>query len=649
MNEYLVPIIDREIFFGDPVIAGGKISPNGKYITFLKPYNGVRNIWIKEKADPFKSARPLTADQNRPIGSYFWSRDSKYILYVQDKGGDENFHVYSVNPSQEINLEQGVPDSVDLTPYDGIRAIIFHLPKSNHSELFVGINDRDKAWHDLYKVNMRNGHRNLILQNDIDFSSALFDLNDKLKVLSKTDADGGQEFLKEDNKKWKVFYSCSNIENASPYKFANDGRMYMVTDKGDDVDLSELLLIDIDSGDIEFVESDPLKKVDFGGAVFSDKTDELIGTSYTADKTKVYWRDKAFEADYKLLEERFGGAEISFTSGTEDEMTWIVFANKDTDPGSAYLFDRNTKETSFLYRPRPELPVAHLVEMKSVSYNSSDGLEIPGYISLPKTKSDKELPFVIMPHGGPWARDHWGYNSYAQFLTNRGYGVLMINFRGSIGYGKAFLNGGNLQWGKKMQDDITWGAKYLIENGIANKDRIAILGGSYGGYATLAGLTFTPDVFAAGVSIVGPSNLFTLLATIPPYWASALKMFHTRMGNPETEEGKTHLTEISPFFHANKIKAPLLVAQGNNDPRVKTAESNQIVAACRESGQDVQYLNFPDEGHGFAKPDNSMAFLAVTEKFLAQHIGGRYQEEIPDRLQKIINNVTVDPSASRTK
>lgn len=642
MSDYLTPIIDREIFFGNPEIAGGKISPDGKYVSFLKPLDGVRNIWVKEFNEPFESAIPITADKTRPIGAYFWSRDSRNVLYVQDKGGDENFHVYSVKPDDAIDPDLGVPHSTDLTPYDGIRAIIMSVPKSNHSTLIVGINDRDKAWHDQYEISIETGHRKLILQNDNQFSSAVYDLKDQLKILTRTTEDGGQEFLKQGKNGWERIYSCSNTETAAPYHFGKDGRLYMVSDKGDLVNLSQLLLLDINTKEVEFVESDPESAVDFGSTIFSDLRDELIGTSYTAAKTKIYWRDKEFEKDYNLLEARFEGAEVQFTSGTEDEMTWIVYINKDTDPGAAYLFDRKTKETSFLYRPRPNLPVDHLVQMQPASFTSSDGLEIPSYLTMPKTKGKSNLPAVIMPHGGPWARDYWGYNSYAQFLANRGYVVFMPNFRGSIGYGKSFQNAGNLQWGEKMQDDLTWAAKYLKDEGIADPKKIAILGGSYGGYATLAGLTFTPDVYAAGVSIVGPSNLFTLLETIPPYWASALKMFHIRMGNPETVEGKEQLKRQSPFFHADSIKAPLLVAQGDNDPRVKTAESNQIAVACRESGQDIQYLNFPDEGHGFANPDNSMAFLAVTEKFLAQHIGGRYQEDVPERLQKIIDEVTVN-------
>ena len=320
-----------------------------------------------------------------------------------------------------------------------------------------------------------------------------------------------------------------------------------------------------------------------------------------------------------------------------------MFSN-DRDAGSAYLFNRETKTLKFLYQPRPDLKQSDLVAMNPVRYKSLDGMEIPAYLSLPNVPNPKDLPSVLLVHGGPWARDYWGYNGFAQFLANRGYAVLQINFRGSTGYGKSFLNAAINQWGEKMQDDLTAGAQFLIDHEYANPSKIAIMGGSYGGYATLAGLTFTPVVYAAGVSIVGPSNLFTLLETIPPYWESARVMFHKRMGNPNTEEGRDQLKRQSPFFHAKNIKSPLMVAQGANDPRVKKSESDQIVLAMRDLNLDVAYLNFPDEGHGFANPKNNMAFIAAMEKFLADQIGGRYQQSVPDHLQKILDNVTVDIS-----
>lgn len=642
MSEWHVPLIDREIFFGNPEISGGQLSPDGQYLSFIKPLNGVRNIWVKGINESFDAARPVTADEKRPISGYFWSRDSAYILYVQDKDGDENYHVYSVRPHATDALE-GIPPSTNLTPIDQVRAFIYRVPKTDKGIIYVGLNDRDPAWHDLYKVDISSGNRELILLNTIQYNALYFDLKDRLRLATRSLPDGGTELLRFTDDEWVSLMTCSFEEDISPSRFHKDGRLYLVSNVGEDVDLTTLYLMDIADGSMTKVESDPLKEVDFGGIIYSELQEKLIGTVYTADKKRIYWQDDAFEADYQYLQDYFPDSEVSFGSGTEDEATYIVYANSDVDPGSAYLFDRVNKKVEFLYRPRPELPIEYLSPMVPVRYRSKDGLEIPAYLTVPKGKEPANLPAVMFIHGGPWARDYWGYNSYAQFLANRGYVVLQANFRGSTGYGKAFLNGGNGTWGEEMQDDITAGVKYLIEKGISSVDNVAIMGGSYGGYATLAGLAFTPDVYACGVSIVGPSNLFTLLSSIPPYWESVRQMFYLRLGNPDTEEGKAQLKRKSPFFHADRIKAPLLVAQGNNDPRVKTAESDQIAVAMRDHGLQVEYLNFPDEGHGFANPDNSMAFLAVCEAFFARHLsGGRYQKDIPERLQKIIDKVTVD-------
>ena len=640
----MVPIIDREIFFGNPELSGGQISPDGQFISFVKPLQGVRNIWVKKRDSDFEEAWPVTADTTRPISGYFWSRDSKYILYVQDKGGDENFHVYAVNPADSAEEDTGVPAARDLTPIDGIRAFIMNVPKSNHNAIHVGINDREAAWHDLYKIDISSGERTLILANDFQYSAVYFDLDDKVKLASRSTPDGGTELLYLKGESFESCYQVLFEESVAPIKFLPDGRLYMATNKGER-DLISFVILDLESGEEELIESDPVNEVDFGSAMFSDKTDELIATSYVGDKTRIYWKNTAFEQDYNYLVETLGTDEVSFNSGSEDERLWIVYANSDVDPGAAYLFDRKDRKLTLLYRPRPNLPSEHLCEMQPVRYPSLDGLEIPGYLTIPKGVERKDLPAILFVHGGPWARDYWGYNSYAQFLANRGYVVLQPNFRGSTGFGKQFLNGGNGEWGAKMQDDITAGVQYLVKRGIASKDRIGIMGGSYGGYATLAGLTFTPDIYACGVSIVGPSNLFTLLSSIPPYWETVREMFYLRLGNPTTAEGKQQLKDKSPFFHASNINCPLLVGQGNNDPRVKTAESDQIVTAMVKHDLPVEYLNFPDEGHGFANPNNNMAFLTVCERFLSDHLGGRYQEDIPEPLKEVIDKVSVDVKA----
>ena len=637
------PIIDRELFFGDPEISGAQISPDGAYIAFIKPFKGTRNIWVKRTADPFTSAKPITADTTRPIPAYFWSRDGKYVLFVQDKAGDENYNVYAVNPADSPAAGQEVPSARNLTDVKGVRATIYSVPRSEPDAIYVGINDRDPAWHDLYKVKISNGERSLVRKNSERVTAWLFDLKDQLRLASRSAENGDTEVLRVDANGLTKVYSCSVFESCGPVRYHKDGaRIYFLTNKGSDVDLIRLELFNPTTGKEEAVESDPLKRVDFGNASFSDVTDELIATSYEDERDRIYWKDKNFEADYKLLQKQLPGKEIGFGSTTKDEKLAIVSAYSDTDPGSTYLFDRTTKKLTLQYRIREKLNRDYLAPVKAVKYPSSDGLEIPAYLTLPKGVEAKNLPVILFPHGGPWARDAWGYNAFAQFLANRGYAVLQPNFRGSTGYGKKFLDAGNKEWGQKMQDDVTWGAKYLIAQGIADPKRVGIMGGSYGGYATLAGVTFTPDVYAAAVSFVGPSNLLTLLESIPPYWEQIRKLFYERMGDPNTPEGKAQLERQSPLNSAAKIKTPLLVVQGANDPRVNKRESDQIVIALRDRGFPVEYLVAPDEGHGFARPVNNMAMFAASEKFLAKYLGGRYQETMTPEVAQRLKEISID-------
>lgn len=637
------PLIDRELFFGNPEIAGAQISPDGQYIAFLKPWSDTRNIWVKRTGEPFSAARRITGETKRPIPAFFWSRDSRYILFVKDNDGDENFNVYAVSPSESPPPGRDIPTARNLTDLKGARAIIYDVPKSDPDIIYVGLNDRDPAWHDLYKVRISTGERTLIRKNTERISGWVFDLKGQLRLATRTADNGDTEVLRVDPEGFTKVYSCNVFETCGPARFHKDGRrVYMITNKGDDVDLVRLTLFDPETGREELVESDPLNRVDLAQPIFSDLTDELIGTVYVDDRPRVYFRDKSYKADYELLKRRLPGKEISFGSSTRDERLFLISASSDTEPGETYLFDRRTKRLTLQYRIRERLPRQHLAKMRAIRYKSSDGLEIPAYLTLPKGVEPKNLPLIVFPHGGPWARDIWGYNTYAQFLANRGYAVLQPNFRGSTGYGKKFLNAGNKQWGEKMQDDITWGVKYLIEQGIADPKRVGIMGGSYGGYATLAGVAFTPELYAAAVSIVGPSNLITLLESIPPYWEFIRKIFHVRMGDPSTPEGRAQLERQSPLNSAHRIKTPLLVVQGANDPRVKKAESDQIVVALRDRGFPVEYLVAPDEGHGFARPVNQMAMIAAAEKFLAKHLGGRYQEDMPPEVAARLKEITVD-------
>ncbi len=639
------PLIDRELFFGDPELSGAQISPDGKYIAFLKPLNKTRNIWVKRTDEEFSAAKPITADAKRPIPFFFWSRDGKYVLYVQDKLGDENYQAYAVNPANSPAPGSEVPAARNLTDLKNVRVALYAVPKSDPDTIYIGLNDRDKAWHDLYKLKISTGERTLLRKNTDRLESWIFDNKDQLRLAVRSAENGDTEILRVDAAGFTRIYSCDVLESCQPLEFhKDDRRFYMDTNKGS-ADLSRLVLFDPDTKQETLVESDPDKRVDFGSALFSDLTYELLATTYQDDRERTYWKDKAYEADYKWLKGKLPNKELGFVSHTKDEQTWLISAQSDTEPGETYLFDRKSRRLTLQYRLREKLPREDLAAMQAIRYPSSDGLEIPAYLVLPKGVEAKGLPVVVFPHGGPWARDTWGYRSYLQFFANRGYAVLAPNFRGSTGYGKNFLNAGNRQWGDKMQDDITWGVKYLVAKGIADPKRVGIMGGSYGGYATLAAVAFTPDVYAAAVSLVGPSNLITLLNSIPPYWEAGRKIFYVRMGDPTNPEGKAQLERQSPLNSANKIKTPLLVAQGANDPRVNKAESDQIVVALRDRGFPVEYLVAPDEGHGFARPVNNMAMIAAAEKFFAMHIDGRYQEGATPEVAARLKEITVDPKS----
>ena len=641
-----VPLIDRQLFFGNPEISSATLSPDGRYIAFRKPWNGTLNVWVKKAEEPFENATRITAETRRPIPGFFWSRDSRFILFVQDQGGDENYNVYAVDPSGKPAQGKEVPEARNLTDAKGARAVIYAVPQHDPDIIYVGLNDRDPAWHDLYRVQISTGKRELLRENTEQISNWIFDRKGTLRLATRTADNGDTEILRVTDKGGKGFeqvYSCTVFETCSVIQFHPDGeRAYMVTNKGTP-DLTQLVLFNPATQKQELVESDPEKQVDLGGAVFSEKTGELLATVYVGDRTRLYFRDEQAEADYERISKQLPNMEIGLAGSTADERKWMITASSDVEPGVRYVYNRDTKALAKQYQVFEELPRQHLANMKPIRYKSSDGLEIPAYLVLPNGTSGKNLPLLVVPHGGPWSRDSFGYNAMAQFFANRGYAVLLPNFRSSTGYGEEFLNAGNNEWGQKMQDDLTWGVKHLVSQGIADPERVGILGGSYGGYAALAGVAFTPDVYEAAVSIVGPSNLLTLLDSIPPYWAAGRKMFYERMGDPTTPEGKKQLERQSPLFSADKIETPLFVVQGANDPRVKKAESDQIVVALRERGFPVEYMVAPDEGHGFNRPVNNMAMYAAIEKFLAKHLGGRFQESMTPEVAARLKEIMVDP------
>ncbi|MBK1652488.1 S9 family peptidase [Halorhodospira halochloris] len=647
--EQEAPLLDIRLFFEDPRYSAARISPDGEYIAFMKPYNGGRNIWIKGIDEPFDKARPLTGYE-RSIATYFWSRDGESIVYMQDRYGDENYQIRALNPHDDAADEGDLADSWQLAGDQGVRAVIYHVPREKPEVVFVGLNDRDPRYHDVYQVEIASGDKEKLARNEVGIESWHFH-EGQLRKASRTTSDGGSEILSFADGEFQQVYSCDFGESCRVARFHPDGeRVYLVTNAGEERDLSELVLFDPRQDEEELVDADPEGEVDLDGAIFSEVDDRLLATTYFGDKQRIYAHDEGFAEKLEWLREQLGESELSFTSRTSDESQWTVGAARDTDPGTVYVFDADQMNLDKLYAGRPELPNEHLAPMRPIRYSARDGEQIPAYLTLPPGSDGEDLPVVVNPHGGPWLRDKWGYSGTVQFLANRGYAVLQPNFRGSAGYGKEFLNAGNREWGTGvMQHDITDGVKYLIDEGIADPDRVAIYGGSYGGFATLAGLAFTPELYAAGVSVVGPSNIITLIETFPPYWEPGMERLKRRVGDPKDEQDRERLKEQSPLFAVDQMRSPLLVVHGANDPRVAQRESDQIVAALRDAGHPVEYLVAPDEGHGFVDELNRLAYLAATERFLAKHIGGRYQgeydEAIEGRLEELrvdINEVEVD-------
>lgn len=644
----LPPLIDRDVFFDDPEITGGTLSPDGDHVSFIQPLDGVMNVWVKERGEDFEDAAPLTAETDRPVTSHWWSRDGRYVVYQQDEGGDENFRLYRVDPTAEPPEGEQVPEALALTPQDNVQARVVSRPRAHPEWILVGINDRDARLHDVYRIHLEDGESERIFENNANLAGYTADLEGELRLAHRQDQDGQQQILRIEDGEVEAeepVYTCTIDESCSVMGFHPDGqRAWMSTNTGER-DLTELVLLDPETGATESVHQDPEGEVDFAGAEFHPDTRELLATYYVGDRLRVYFHDEDFEADYERVRDGIeADGDIYFQSVTQDGRLQLVSVTSDVDPGATYVYDRQTGEVDLLYRPRPELPVEHLAEMEPVRYQARDGLEIPAYLTLPRGVAAEELPLVVVPHGGPWARDTWGYDAQAQFLANRGYAVFQPNFRGSTGFGKEFLAAGNHEWGTGyMQHDITDGVNYLIEEGIADPDRVGIMGGSYGGYATLAGLAFTPELYAAGVSIVGPSNIITLLESIPPYWGPIRHTFLKRVGDPDDEGDRERLKAQSPLFSAEQIRAPLMVIQGANDPRVVQHESDQIVEAMRDLDRHVEYLVAEDEGHGFVRSINRLAMYADVERFLAAHLGGRHQEgmseEIAERLEQLRRDI----------
>lgn len=617
-----VPLIERAKLFGNPTRAQGRISPDGRWLSWLAPRDGVMNLWVAPVSDP-SQARPMTAEKERPIGQYLWAPDSHALLYVQDKGGDENFLLY------RADIDSGADTC--LTPFENTRVQIVGTSVTRRDRILVGLNNRDPQWHDVHELDLASGALTEVMRGD-GFAGFLADDSLALRIAVRPNAEGGMDFHRIAGSEVEPEpFAATTLEDAlttQPAGFTTDGAtLYWVDSRGRDT--AALIAENMASGERRVIAQD--ERADIGHVLTHPMTG--VVEAYAVDYLTKEWigLDQPVGATLGRLRELLKG-DIEITSRTDDDRRWTVAVDPVAGPPAVYLYDRDRDALDLFYVSRPELEHAPLVPMHAIEIPARDGLTLVSYLTLPYAADvkrdgvpDRPLPMVLLVHGGPWARDHHGHNPYHQWLANRGYAVLSVNFRGSTGFGKGFISAGDLQWGARMHDDLVDAVEWAIARGIAQRDRVAIMGGSYGGYATLVGLTFTPELFACGVDIVGPSNLETLLQTIPPYWKPVVEQFHRRMGNPETPEGLQLLKDRSPLYQADRIRRPLLIGQGANDPRVKQAESDQIAAAMKERNIPLTYVLFPDEGHGFARPENNIAFNAVTEEFLAQTLGGRFE------------------------
>lgn len=613
----LPPLIPREILFGNPERTSPKLSPDGKYLTYIAPDDqNVLQVWLRTVGQ--EDDRKLTDEKKRGIRMYFWTYSAEELIYQQDSDGDENFHLYSVNIQSDIVR--------DLTPFPGVKAQVIDLDPEFPDQVLVGLNLKDRQKFDVYRINLNNGAVDLITENPGNIVSWTVDAKFQVRAATAAASDGGYELLVREtvDKPWQKLRHWGPDESGGAVSFSADNQTLYIMGSHD-ANAQRLIALDWESCKETVIAQDD--QYDVGGILIHPTTRVIQAVSFNKDQVQWQILDPIIAEDFETLSQVRDG-EFGIISRNLADDTWLVAYTTDDGPVYYYTYDRISKSSTFLFTNQPELEELSLASMQPISFEARDGLTIHSYLTIPVGLEAKNLPTVLLVHGGPWSRDSWGYSPLVQWLANRGYAVLQVNFRGSTGYGKAFLNAGNRQWAAAMHDDLIDAVNWLIKQGIADPEKVAIMGGSYGGYATLVGLTFTPDVFAAGVDIVGPSNLVTLMQSIPPYWAPLLANMYHRVGNLETEA--EFLKSRSPLFFVDRIQKPLLIGQGANDPRVKQAESEQIVAAMKQAGKPVEYALYTDEGHGFARPENRLHFFAIAEEFLAKYLGGRAEpvEEI---------------------
>ncbi len=613
-TEKQAPLIPMKDFFRNPVKSSFQLSPNGEYLAFKQPWENRMNVFV-QKIGEEKAVR-ITEAKARDIAGYFWANNER-IAFIQDKGGNENFHLFAVN-IDGTNLKE-------LTPFEGVRARIIDDLEDNPDEMIIGLNKRDPRIFDAYRINVNTGEMKMTAKNPGNIGGWMTDWDGKIRIAITTDGvNTSVLYRKSESDEFKPVITTNFKETLSPLYFDFDNGDVVYASSNLKRDKQAIVKYDLaNAKELEIIYQHP--EVDVSRLLISKKRKVITGVSFTTDKRHYHFFDEQRKNLQKTLQGKLPGYEVALTSMNKNEDKVLVRTYSDRSLGAYYFYDLNSKEFKKLVDVSPWINENDMAVMKPIKYTSRDGLTIHGYLTLPKGVEAKNLPVVVNPHGGPWARDHWGFNPEIQFLANRGYAVLQMNFRGSTGYGRHFWEISFKEWGKTMQDDITDGVKWLIDQGIADPKRVGIYGGSYGGYATLAGITFTPDLYACAVDYVGVSNLFTFMNTIPPYWKPYLDMFHEMVGDPVKD--KKLMEEASPVMHVDKIKVPLFIAQGKNDPRVNIDESDQMVEALKKRGIEVEYMVKDNEGHGFHNEENRFDFYNAIEKFWAKHLGGRMMPE----------------------
>jgi dienelactone hydrolase len=615
----MVEIIPRHILFGNPERVSPRIAPDGTALGWIAPRDGVLNVWIApvsaETGADWAAAQVVTDDTDRGIRIFAWAHDRRHLLYAQDTGGDENWRLHDVD-LQTMQRR-------DLTPFDGVQARLVAMERKYPTEVLVGLNRDNPELHDVYRLDLVTGELVKEVHNP-GFAGWLADAQLAVRGAGQPQPDGSLVYLVRDDPEaeWRPLLTvpADDALTSEPVAFSEDGRSLLaVSSVG--AQTGRLVRIDLATAAEDVLAADPQADVTDVQIHPDTRLPQIV--TFLKERSEYVVLDPSVAADLAAIRALHPG-DPQFIGADDADATWLVAFTNDAGPVSYFSYDRSARTGRFLFENRPELSRYELAGMEPISFTARDGLEIHGYATFPPGAGRRALPTVLNVHGGPWARDAWGFDPEAQWLANRGYLCVQVNFRGSTGYGKAFVTAGDREWGGKMQDDLSDAVAYVTGQGWADPRRVAIYGGSYGGYAALAGAAFTPDLFACAVDIVGPSNLKTLIETIPPYWAPMVAQFHRRVGDPAADAD--FLWSRSPLSRARDIRIPLLIAQGANDPRVKQAESEQIVAALQQAGIDHEYMLFPDEGHGFAKPENRLTFYAAAERFLARHLGGRAED-----------------------